>query len=629
MNQFKKQLGFALPLAILIVVVLIAAGGVGYYFHKTSVEKAEPLVTEEKIEEEEEILEETEAPVGEEISQEEVVPEETVPEEKIEEAPKIEEEPKEEPEEDKLDTLLPIIESYPKLKQVFVDLYGPEFTQEEVEFMKIALNIYKEKPELKNYPEEALYYFAFRFSDQTVVEVDPFAYDNEFFDQTIRQTAKSLKKENNIETAKNIYRWVNNYLADKHLIDIDISLNDYDLKAIWEYRVGKCLEKAHLITALLKSIGIPTREVSSDQILHRWSEIYVDGAWIPIDSTGALDSDNDGSVDFRRLTEDAVIRPDLTAAIQQRDIYFGKKGPYPYPLKFIGYKYSTYWAQQILKLAEYNKFVSLSEEYISKWENSRDWKEREEFGKKALSYAIASVFGEEKSMYVSEQIADQPFFSIKVGSVILDNASSAILEKGLAANRWSYNPQVSTVLSVLLNEHANKEINLIFIDKESGEVIILYPNDIKTLAAVARDFDAKVSSASILEDFVDFITNLQNNKIKETIFALPKLDYEIFISGGAIITGEEGYLYNPLIIAYEEVGNLEFRFQKEDFRSPNPRFKNIKFLNEKGEQLIPLTDKGYFKTCFTEKLKIPFDQSLSLKKDGDYVIIQGRMWIEE
>ena len=35
MNPSKKQLGFALSIAILIAVVLIIAGGTGYYFYKT------------------------------------------------------------------------------------------------------------------------------------------------------------------------------------------------------------------------------------------------------------------------------------------------------------------------------------------------------------------------------------------------------------------------------------------------------------------------------------------------------------------------------------------------------------------------------------------------------------------
>ena len=41
MNPFKKQLGFALPIAILIVVVFVVAGA-GYYFYKTS-QKSETL----------------------------------------------------------------------------------------------------------------------------------------------------------------------------------------------------------------------------------------------------------------------------------------------------------------------------------------------------------------------------------------------------------------------------------------------------------------------------------------------------------------------------------------------------------------------------------------------------------
>ncbi|GAI50709.1 unnamed protein product, partial [marine sediment metagenome] len=41
MDRFKKQLGFALPLVILIAVVLIVGGAVGYYSYKTSQELEE------------------------------------------------------------------------------------------------------------------------------------------------------------------------------------------------------------------------------------------------------------------------------------------------------------------------------------------------------------------------------------------------------------------------------------------------------------------------------------------------------------------------------------------------------------------------------------------------------------
>lgn len=48
----KKQSGFALPIAILIAVVLIVAGGVGYYFYKTSQEEKEIKIPEVKVPEE-------------------------------------------------------------------------------------------------------------------------------------------------------------------------------------------------------------------------------------------------------------------------------------------------------------------------------------------------------------------------------------------------------------------------------------------------------------------------------------------------------------------------------------------------------------------------------------------------
>ncbi len=44
MNLSKKQSGFALPIAILIVVIVITAGGVGYYFYKTSQKQIDETV---------------------------------------------------------------------------------------------------------------------------------------------------------------------------------------------------------------------------------------------------------------------------------------------------------------------------------------------------------------------------------------------------------------------------------------------------------------------------------------------------------------------------------------------------------------------------------------------------------
>ncbi|GAI21555.1 unnamed protein product, partial [marine sediment metagenome] len=90
------------------------------------------------------------------------------------------------PPEDILEGNIPEIKNYPKLEQVFVDLYSSvalfssdDFSKEEIDFMNVGLKIYKEEPKLKEYPREVLHYLMSRYCGRGDF------YDAEFFDQTL------------------------------------------------------------------------------------------------------------------------------------------------------------------------------------------------------------------------------------------------------------------------------------------------------------------------------------------------------------------------------------------------------------------------------------------------------------
>ncbi|GAH03403.1 unnamed protein product, partial [marine sediment metagenome] len=169
------------------------------------------------------------------------------------------------PPEDILEGNIPEITNYPKLEQVFVDLYSSvalfssdKFSKEEIDFMKVGLKIYKEKPKLKEYPIEVLHYLMSRYCGREAF------YDAEFFDQTLIPLAKEItvEAEDDLAAIKAIHEWVNDNMVYDYVIYIE-----FTPKNILREKRGVCEEYATLIIALSKAVGIPARTVGSSKLI--------------------------------------------------------------------------------------------------------------------------------------------------------------------------------------------------------------------------------------------------------------------------------------------------------------------------------------------------------------------------
>ncbi|MFH1240211.1 MAG: transglutaminase-like domain-containing protein [Candidatus Diapherotrites archaeon] len=527
-----------------------------------------------------------------------------------------------------LEEIIPEIKDYPKLEEVFIDLYVPFkfvtmvgfnysecksgfFTEEEIEFMKLFLEIYKENPNLKDYPRDVLYYFASWSSGDTTY------YDFNFFSDTLREKALSLKGGNDLSTAENIYDFVNEYITGTERISEYTSARSLDeVETIWQYKTGQCEEKTYLITALLRSIGIPTRIVDSAQASHKWAEIYSNNQWIPIPSTGALDHDKDKKVDFQEdMVLDVAITYDLSKTQLLECVALTSA-----PKSFIGYKYTAKFTEALLTLAEDNEFKNTTLDYISKWKATRIWKEREEFGRIAFENSVAAIFGEKKPVYTWLDV-DVPFGVTSASEQNIANLfpENEIVIIGLESHYKM--ESTSSFFRELLE--LNKKIDVIVIKDDFSGAVLLDSNDINQLSKIRDNFKQNSELSSVLDLFVEALKNIEEGELSETDFSLPAVGYNTFLSSVWTIR-EEGFEYRPYIVGSEEIKGILFIF-KTDISNEN--FRYIKFVNEKGETVLEPKSDGYYESCV--ELKILFNQTLDIRKEGDYIIIQGEMHLEE
>ena len=109
--------------------------------------------------------------------------------------------------------------------------------------------------------------------------------------QIIQDKAKVLKRSSDLETAKNIF----------HFVQYNINYERYSntkkgaLKT-FTAKKGNCADQAHLLVALFRAAGIPARYAHG--INHYWTQCYVNDRVYDCDPTSRKHSfgkrDNDG-----------------------------------------------------------------------------------------------------------------------------------------------------------------------------------------------------------------------------------------------------------------------------------------------------------------------------------------------
>ncbi len=102
--------------------------------------------------------------------------------------------------------------------------------------------------------------------------------------QEFQTVVKKVAGGDVVETARNLNHWVFKYLKQEPVVSVPSALQVLKMKK------GDCNEHAVLLTALLRTAGIPAREVAGVVyqngyfFYHAWVEVFL-GKWIPVDPT--------------------------------------------------------------------------------------------------------------------------------------------------------------------------------------------------------------------------------------------------------------------------------------------------------------------------------------------------------
>ncbi len=193
-----------------------------------------------------------------------------------------------------LEESIPEIKDYPKLEQVFLDLYSSDgFSDSEMKYVKSLFDIFKLKTNLHQADEEVLAYLV---TDTIEPRIPPNRnkfpdINKEHFVEELIPLANNITEgsSGDMESIKEIVSWV------RENIDVTwtAEIRGDTPKAILEKREVHipCDYLATLITALCRASGIPAREVTGglESPGHAWTEAYVNMEWVPVDSTGYLE----------------------------------------------------------------------------------------------------------------------------------------------------------------------------------------------------------------------------------------------------------------------------------------------------------------------------------------------------
>ena len=128
-------------------------------------------------------------------------------------------------------------------------------------------------------------------------ELAAFLCPNRYVDYTADTTAVTQASEmlEGISSDREKADAVSNWIIDNFRYDFILSLTVQtgyvpDLEATMESRSGICFDFASLMSAMLRTQGIPTQLVmgDADGMYHAWCNVWLDGQWVRYDPTAVL-----------------------------------------------------------------------------------------------------------------------------------------------------------------------------------------------------------------------------------------------------------------------------------------------------------------------------------------------------
>ena len=594
------------------------------------------------------------------------------------------------PPEDILEGNIPEITNYPKLEQVFIDLYAAiglydddEFTEEEIDFMKVGLKIYKEKPELNEYPREALLYLMSRSGGK----FEAF-YDAEFFNQTLIPLAKEITAEagDDLAAIKAISIWVNNNIE----YGTSLALPSDIPKDVLTKKLGQCSGYSILIAGLSKAVGIPARIVSVrlmhsvyKRASHVWVEAYIDGDWIPIASTGALDLDNDVLIEYSELKHlennkmlDVFIKSPYNPRHSRTDITFG---------------YNNYVAQQMITEVQgmleedYNleakDNLESAKNKLLLWEKEKSTEDRNRIGREAMEHLLRAVAILKENIAGDEvQVAFLEDFPIvkkkrsREGEITSSFHTDGVMQSADIKNPLAFwedfqktlvetNPKalylfdasyenktimqfagdchgidfhmLQAIDELIKNEGLDTELNFVLYwsDEEYLETIeFLDYEDIEPVVTLNKRVED--NALDFMWDFIGAVNKVKDNVTKTNFYLPPKFeekyDYRIVAMGMFIQEDLEfiGYTLEFGMIIETSIGELPLRLELYGIPGTTkaeqfPRYTNLIIVDESGNVLRPEEKDGkyYYSTCPGGFVNLNPGQNLIIEREGDFIKI--------
>ncbi|MFH1424198.1 MAG: transglutaminase-like domain-containing protein [archaeon] len=568
-----------------------------------------------------------------------------------------------------LEENMPGIEEYPKLEQVFVDLYSlGGFTDSEMKYFKSLFDIFKSKTDLHQADEEVLAYLVTDTIEPDMITSKNYAMDLEYFVEELIPLANNITEgsSGDMESIEKIVSWVREDINVTWTAGYEIGQDTP--KAILEKKEVPvhCDYWATLITALCRASGIPAREVAGMfgggipyPGGHAWTEAYVNGEWIMVDSTGALEDNPEEKKWLHTVyaydpLNDRVMDVSLSYNTDMLDLII------EHTKEVVGETSATKQAEEIF--AQYKKESDLANKYayaqdimeicISEIIAKQDGYEPEDI-------KVLDLWDWDK--LIKEETFLNELEKAKVISIYDVTGKGRIPYMASGAGAAFPLEKINTLIPEI-KQHFQGEIYFFFAHYEATcgllsdavAINIFDPEDVDTLETAYQDLT--IGTPELLKNLVIEIASVASKEKNSTTFHLPEYiqegtEYSITTYGGLgrenLTAFDIRFKIDSMII----VQNIMMVFSADqtgimmNLRDENrnwTKFDNLKLINEEGKvyadpeiyrnpRLDPTVVEGdvpYNIEDVPSGIFIEPNQMLEIYREGDIVIIKGDMTTE-
>jgi len=549
---------------------------------------------------------------------------------------------------DSLEEAVPGINDYPQLEQVFIDLYVYDgFNESEATYIESMFDIFKSKTELHQADEEVLAYLVTNTIEPNMDLSKIYATDVGYFVEEVIPLANDITEGSfgEMESISKIVLWVRENIKKNETAAIGV---DDTVEAILETRETPttCDYYATLITAFCRAIGIPAREVGGNwDVLssgHAWTEAYVNGEWVIVDSTGALDPEKKNwlfSVNVYDPLNDRLMDVSLS---YNTDI-----------LDFI--------VEHTKEVVGENDATEQAEEILSQYKEESDLANKYAYAQDIMNICISEIIAEQEGhepSYIKvlnlwdwdELIKQEAFLSelerAEAISVYDVTSGGSIRYMGTSASEFPLE-KINTLIPEI-EQHFQGEIYFFFVHykahsgplSEAVAINVFDPEDVEALQAGYHDL--VTGTPDLLKNLVIEIADVVSEEKDSTSFHLPKelqegTEYSIITTGfwGRENTDAWNIVFNiqnvieiqDIVLTFEAdqtsvMVNIQDHAEQEKY-SRWSNFENLKLIDNEGEVIV----EPPYEDC-PGGIRIEPDQTLEIYSEDDVVVIKGDMSTE-